>query len=317
MLTRTAPRMKLEHLEARDVPAVMIDYAFNPATATYEPAGGNVLVSEIGLTGSERFMSPQGDIVPGSAKSPTANDNIIVRLDGSRLTLFSADGIFAVHRESMSIQPVIISYGTTVTIENVTDLTISLQLGGDDTVVIEGSAPYSPKVDGGPGNDKIIDNSTTTSTLRGGSGDDTISAAGTTLDPQLFQFALQATRANPALMPLLAGLGGVPKTLAGDDGNDVLSVTGFGSGFVLDGGTGNDTLTGPQFGYMNTLRGGDGDDTVIGGWGLDVFDGGSGSDILVGFGGGDIYLTQDGGFDLVLNQKGDTVFTDPFDARAI
>jgi Ca2+-binding RTX toxin-like protein len=114
--------------------------------------------------------------------------------------------------------------------------------------------------DGGEGNDTIEIAASVTAEveLRGGAGNDTLTA------------------------------GGGPAVLVGGDGNDSLIAGSVAS--TLDGGAGDDTLVGGS--QADTLRGGLGNDTLVGGSGEDTLVGGDGDDHLDGQGGAD---TLDGG----------------------
>ena len=285
--------LRLESLEVREVPAVVLDGSFTGSTAnnTFKAFadGGSVTIREIG--GPNSFIAFNSAGVNGTPTTKPANnvDNITLSNNGSTLTLTDSDGIFIRLRQNGSI----VNVGNTLDVPNVTGLTVDLQLGGDDAVT---------------------DNTRFASTINGGVGNDTLSAAGGEVNPLLLQFLLAPGGLNPAFLPLLGGAGG-QKVLQGGDGTDTLTATGFATNFTLDGGTGDDRITGPIIGFFNSLRGGDGSDTVIGGLGLDVIDGGAGFDVLFGFGGGDFYLAFDGGPDFILNQKGDFAFADPFDFK--
>ena len=120
------------------------------------------------------------------------------------------------------------------------------------------------------GNDQFTNYSTTRSTMRGGSGNDT-----------------------------LWGYGAID-VLYGGDGNDYL--VGGANNDVLFGGAGNDQLWGQD--GTDHLDGGDGEDTISGGAGSDFIRGGAGIDNLWGHGGDDRILGGPGQ-DQIVGGNGD------------
>lgn len=293
--------LNLEPLEVREVPAVVLQGTLNGGTVT--PNGGNVTIREVAListatgstmNGMSRVENANGTQFVAVNKSATADDTIALTNTNAKLSINASDGIFV--QFAFGNETRFRSVGNTLDVQNVTGLTVDLQLGGNDTVT---------------------DNTTFASTINGGLGNDTITAAGGEVNPLLLQLLQGPGGLNPALLPLLGSLGGGAKTVNGGDGNDNLALSGFAIQSTIDGGAGDDRITGAQFGFLNFLKGGDGNDTVIGGIGLDVIDGGKGFDILFGFGGKDIYLAQDQGPDFILNQPGDIVLGDPFDIKSV
>ena len=120
--------------------------------------------------------------------------------------------------------------------------------------------------------------------ISGGTGGDTISAAG---DSVAHRFSGDAgadsltggtgadTLLGGADNDTLVGGGGLD-SLSGDAGDD--SLTGGAAADTLSGGTGNDTLVGG--GGLDNLSGGDGDDSLLSGNGADTLSGGLGNDTL-------------------------------------
>ena len=274
MFRRSTPRtsLKLEALETREVPAVVLQGTFNNTGATVTPDGGAVTIQEVALisaangstiNGMVRVEDANGTMFVAVNKSATANDTLTLSNNGGTLTINASDGIFV--RFAFGAETRFRSVGNTLDVPNVTGLNVDLQLGGDDTVT---------------------DNTTFSSTINGGAGNDTLTGGGT-INPALLPFL-----SNPAFLPLLAGMGG-QKT--------------------LQGGTGDDKINGPLVGFFNQLDGGEGNDTIIGGLGREIITGGNGFDVLFGLGGGDFYIAFDFGPDFVLDQPGDLAFTDPFD----
>jgi Ca2+-binding RTX toxin-like protein len=300
MFSKPNASLKLEALEVREVPAVVLQGTFN---TTVTPNGGNVTIREVALisaangsttNGMSRVENATGTQFVAVNKTATADDTITLSNTNGKLSINASDGIFV--QFTFGGETRFRSVGNTLDVQNVTGLTVDLQLGGNDTVT---------------------DNTTFASTINGGPGNDTITAAGGEVNPLLLQLLQGPGGLNPALLPLLGGLGGGAKTVNGGDGNDNLALSGFAINSTVDGGAGDDRTTGSTFGFLNFLKGGDGNDTVIGGLGLDVLDGGKGFDILFGFGGKDFYLAQDQGPDFILNQPGDIVLADPFDLKSV
>ena len=266
-------RLRLEALEARDVPALVLDGTASPprpdgsfsATAN----GGDVTITEIGGDAPFIALDSNGQNSTPVLKPANTADGISLIMG---LTVFSRDDVFV-----RLPNGALVNIGGTVHFGSpVTSVNINLQLGGDDTIT-DSSTLASVTINGGPGNDFLSYRD-----LKG-------------LPPSdpLVQFILQPGGINPALFPLLIGLGLPQRT--------------------YQGGAGDDTLTGPTFGLFTQLDGGDGTDILVGGFGPDILSGGSGTDLFVGQGGNDILIAFDFTPDLLLNQKGDFVFSDPFD----
>lgn len=197
--------------------------------------------------------------------------------------------------------------------------------GGDD--IIEGgsggdtiySGTGTNTIDGGSGNDTLYIQSEDT-TFQGGqgtdtvhiehssdvnlnmndvgverihssSGDDTITAAGSTANTRIYAGEGDDT---------LTGGSGIDR-LYGEEGSDVLK---GGSGADrLYGGKGSDTLYGGE-GDDNILRGQGGSDTIYGEAGRDRLYGGLGDDTLYGGEGDDYLLRGDGGNDTLYGGSG-------------
>jgi Ca2+-binding RTX toxin-like protein len=151
-------------------------------------------------------------------------------------------------------------------IGSVSSIVVDME-GGDDSVVIGPGVPPC-SVDGGPGNDTLVDNSGANNTLVGGAGDDSVSG-GTGAD-----------------------------LIHGNSGNDTLG--GGGPGSLLLGNTGDDLINAGSSG--TTVRGGLGDDTVSSAQGGDSLRGGAGDDVFLDFGAGS-GDTLDGGVGLNFAQN--------------
>lgn len=284
-------RPNCEALESREVPAIVIDGTFNGGGQAPTP-NGNVNITEVQFaTGgaAEGVVDKLITTFVPATKSASANDNIVLTLNGSTLTINSSDGIYV--RTMVNGGDIrFVDFGNTIDISGVTGLNVNLQLGG---------------------NDSVTDNTTLGSTINGGIGNDTITVAGGAVNPLLLQLLMQPGGLNPALLPLLSQMSGPAKNISGGDGDDTITVNGFASMFMIDGGVGADRINGPTFGLFNQLKGGADNDIIIGGMGQDIIFGDAGVDILFGFGGNDFLISVDGGPDFVLNQPGDTVIPDP------
>jgi Ca2+-binding RTX toxin-like protein len=303
--------LKLETLEVRDVPAIILNSVFNPQRNDAAPLGGVVNITELQLALSDTIFNRRGTAAPRVVKPAASNDIISFSFSptGNTLTITDQDGIFG---RVVNGNNIIVTYGTTLQIANVTGFNIGLQLGG---------------------NDSITDNTPLPTTLNAGPGNDVVTGKG--IDGTFSSFLLFQTTGNLDAL-LTSALAAPTKALMGGDGNDSLSVTGSVSGWAFDGGSGNDTITGPQFGFLNAFSGGDGTDNIVGpllgtsnffdggfdtdvivgGLGSDLMVGGPGFDVLIGFGGRDTFITRDVDFDSIVNLPGDTIFDDPFDLRS-
>jgi len=143
-----------------------------------------------------------------------------------------------------------------------------------------GSFANIHRVEGGPGDDRII-GTAGPDTLSGGGGADTLLGGG---GPDVLRGGpgddvLHGQRGHDLLF---GGTGN--DTLLGGPGNDTLY--GGGGDDVLRGGPGRDLLRGGA--GDDTLHGGPGHDTLHGGPGDDVLDGGPGDDLLLGGRGHDL-----------------------------
>lgn len=249
----------LETLEAREVPAVVVDGTFTGSTADGSfkavPNGGVVTINEIG--GDAPFVAFGANGLNGVAvtKPATNTDIIALTLAGTTLTLTDSDGIFVKLQNGN-----LVNVGTSTDIANVTGLNVQLQLGG---------------------NDQITDATNLTATINAGPGNDTVTASGGTVDPLVMQLLLAPGGLNPALFPLLIGFPG-QKVLQGDTGDDQLTGPLFGLLTQFDGGDGNDTIIG-----------GLGIDIMTGGSGIDILVGFGGGDFyLASDAGPDLLLNQ-------------------------
>jgi hypothetical protein len=107
--------------------------------------------------------------------------------------------------------------------------------------------------------------------------------------------------------PLIVGLdlalnatcNGLPATIVGTPGNDVINgtdgpdvIAGLGGNDVINGGDGDDVICG--YAGNDSLYGGNGNDTLIGSYGNDTLDGGNGIDTLSGGDGADALLGGNG-----------------------
>jgi Ca2+-binding RTX toxin-like protein len=328
-------RLNCESLEAREVPAVVVEGTAATPTLVAgmppTPNGGTVTIGEVAFAATDLNVINQAfSAFETTTRSAAANDNITLTQSGSTLTINSSDGIF-IRFTANAGQTYFHNRGNTLTIPNVTGLTVNLQLGGNDSVVdntalastinggtgndtLTATGGAAKVLNGGDGNDIITDNATGATAIDGGPGNDILTVAGIELNPALLPFLFGPTGLNIALLPLLGAT--AAKTVNGGDGNDTLTATGFATNFTFDGGAGDDMINGPQIGFINSLKGGDGNDTIVGGFGLDILEGGAGFDVLFGLGGGDFYIALDGGPDFVLNQRGEFVFADPFDIKS-
>lgn len=148
------------------------------------------------------------------------------------------------------------------------ELNDSLSLNGE-TIVVE--------ADLGGGDDSVSVDGTLGLTLTAGSGADTVTGSGASIDLDM--------GGGADVVSLIAGP--FPQTSAsilGGSGHDSLSASGFASA-TLEGGIGNDTLssTAPEGDFTAaTLRGGEGDDSITGTNlnGTLIIDAGTGNDTL-------------------------------------
>jgi Ca2+-binding RTX toxin-like protein len=273
-----AIRLNCEILEARDVPAVVIDGTATTPTLTAgqppTPNGGLVSIQEVAFAATDTNVINQNfSAFETTTRNAAANDTITLSVNGNTLTIFSSDGIF-VRFTANGGQTYFHNRGTTLDVPNVTGVNAFLQLGGDDTLT--DLTPFSNTVSGGPGND-------------------TLTAEGAPINMGLLQLYLQPGGINPALYPLIFGVLGPGKTIVGDEGND--------------------TLVAPLVSFFTQLNGGEGNDFIVGGVGLDILTGGGGGDVLWGRGGKDYYFANDSVADAIFSRPGDIVFADPFDPR--
>jgi Ca2+-binding RTX toxin-like protein len=295
--SNSAAALNVENLEARDVPAVVVDGAY-PAAALMAgtpptPNGGTVSIREVAIAMNDpNVLNQAATAFENITKSATANDNLTLTNNGGTLTINNSDGVFV--RFVVGGVTTLYDAGTSLTIQNVTGIGVSTQLGGNNTIADK--TTFLPV------------------TVSDGPGTDTVTLAGTPINPVVLQFLMQSSAAggiNPALVPLLGQLLGPAKTVTGGTGNLTATVTGFAFGDTITGGSGNNLITGPAFGIFNTLKGGSGNNTIIGGFGSDIIIGGAGAggfDQLAGFGGKDVYVVSGLRFAFVFNQAGDTVF---------
>jgi Ca2+-binding RTX toxin-like protein len=195
-------------------------------------------------------------------------------------------------------------------------------LGGNDTLdateLRSGATQYAAALDGGAGNDTLVGNITNelrggdgndtfnvdfsggfisgdvTPTIDGGSGTDTIVSTGyvSQLDMRLY-----GTVEN-AQVP-----GG---WVWGNELNNLITLTGGGSGGFVHAGGGNDTINGSSSG--DTIFGEAGNDSIVGSGGDDSIDGGAGADTMKGGTGRD--TIEYGSRTAPLNISADTVSND-------
>jgi len=151
-------------------------------------------------------------------------------------------------------------------ISSTNEVVIGLE-AGDDSLTIGAGVP-SCSINGGGGNDTIVDNSSALNTLIGGAGNDSLHA------------------------------GSGADIVHGGLDND--TITGGGPGTFLAGNTGNDVLETDSSG--STVRGGQGSDTVSSTEGGDSIRGGGGDDIIIDFG-ATLPDTVDGGVGLNFAQN--------------
>jgi Ca2+-binding RTX toxin-like protein len=325
-----AARLSCEALEGRDVPAIMVDATINADATLISPTGGLVTVTEVAFDEGTPVVFPDGTPVNPAVRQSTADDVVTATQSGSRLSITGSDGIYG---RVTNLNNSLVFFGNSLTINGVTGLNITLQLGGNDRVTENTS--FASVIDAGPGNDTVQ--------VTGGQFRPDVALLFT--DPKFFtQLAQYASTASAA--KTVSGGDGNDTLLAtgaffrlnmfGNGGNDVLRVDGFTAQSGFDGGDGNDTITGSVLGLLNQQSGGAGRDTIngsalglfsvldggadadtlIGGAGADTLIGGIGTDILAGLGGRDVYAAIDVDFDLVFNVQGDIVTADSFDSRA-
>ena len=92
-------RLNCEILEARDVPAIVIDgTAATPTLVAGQPPtpnGGAVIIQEVAFAATNPNVINQNfSAFEQTTRNAAANDNITLVLNGSTLTISSADGIF-------------------------------------------------------------------------------------------------------------------------------------------------------------------------------------------------------------------------------
>lgn len=167
----------------------------------------------------------------------------------------------------------------------------SFVYGGQDTdLITTGGNASSVLINGNKGSDTITLGAFgfATSTVYGGQGNDTISAAAIT------------DAAGAAISATASGT-----TLFGDFGND--SLTGSTGIDTIDGGEGGDTVVAGT--GADIIAGGAGDDSIIGNAGADVITGGAGSDIFNYAVGTDASVNGNTGFDTISDFAANTSTT--------
>jgi len=326
-----AARLNCESLEARDVPAIVLDATVNDDVTDFAPNSGFVSITELAFDESIQILFRDGSPVDPDTRFANSNDVITLTQSGTSLIITSTDGVYG---RTTNLNNALVFYGNSLTISDVTGLNVSLQLGGDDNLTE--TTTYATNIDSGPGNDVVV--------VAGGTFNDALAP--------LFQ-----TPAGVQQVLMFNLISGTPKSIFGGDGNDNLTATGaqislnmfggtgndvlnvptFASFSNLNGGLGDDTINGPQFGFLVTLIGDAGNDSlsgplfgqfnfleggadrdlVIGGFGVDILIGGTGSDVIVGLGGKDLYLALDVDADFIFNLPGDFVSADTFDSLAL
>ena len=205
---------------------------------TLDGQGGSDTV--FGGTGDDTFLfDPNGSGVETIDGGDGLNTALVVGTNGAdSITIGAVGGVLTVA-----------SGGSTLYINgNLQDVIVD-GLAGNDTITVTDISSV--------GFTQLI--------VRGGDGNDTLTAAG-------------------------ANIGNVRLLLSGDAGNDTL--TGSNGNDTLDGGAGNDAANGGA--GNDTVRGGIGNDQLGGGAGNDFIDGGDGNDFATGEAGNDSILGGNG-----------------------
>lgn len=254
--------LKLESLEAREVPAIVLAGTLSGGVVTAN--GGNVVINEIG--GTFEAYDPAGGAAHHAFTRANTNADIInMTGTGGTLLITDTDGIFV-----QTAGPFPDFMGTVLTVSGVTGLTVNLQLGGDD-IVTDGT-DLTATINGGPGNDKI-------------------SAPGSGAFNYLLYQLLHDPNFTPTF-PFLQALANNPgqKILNGNAGDDTLIAPAFGFLTQLSGGDGNDFLVGGS--GVDVMDGGNGIDILLGFGGKDIYITNDGGLDLLGNQMGDIVLSD-------------------------
>lgn len=270
--------LKLESLEAREVPAVFLTGNFNGAMTT--PDTGNIVIAEVSGTVTTRPNT--GGVNAARTFTGTENDNLTFTLIGSTLTITNfdnstnADSAILVRDQNGIFR----RFGNTISIQGVTSLLVNMDQGGDDI---------------------ITDNSALTATINAGPGNDTVNAAAS----GQFNFLIYQLLQNPNFVPDIAFLQALAanpgqKILNGGIGNDTLIAPAFGLLTQMDGGAGNDFIVG-----------GTGVDLLVGGTGIDIMFGYGGKDFYVAMDGGIDLLGNQPGDTLFTFDPGVDILTTP------
>jgi Ca2+-binding RTX toxin-like protein len=185
------------------------------------------------------------------------------------------------------------------TVNNFSPAPVDVELGdGDDWAVLGGEPGITSSVLGGSGNDTIASGAGNDA-IDGGPGADTVTLGAFTypgLDPTLpyagvaYPVVASLTSGTAQRWPLDTDTLAQVENLTSGEANDTL--TGDGSANVLDSGAGRDTVDGRA--GNDVLRGGADRDLIVGGTGADQVYGGYGDDDLLGGDGNDDLLGGDG-----------------------
>ena len=204
----------------------------------------------------------------------------------------------------------------TIVNESTTQIRVSIStLGVVESAVFNSAALDRVVVDGGDGNDQILNTTAVPLLAAGGNGDDTISggSGNDVLDGGAGKDTLMGNAGDDVISggagddTLLGGAGN--DQLHGNLGNDSIdggdgddNISGDDGDDVIAGGNGNDRISG---GIGNDgIKGGAGHDAVFGDDGDDTIEGDEGDDVLFGGGGSDTVEGNDGN-DVLTGDDGD------------
>ena len=175
--------LRVEPLESRDVPAIVVDLTIDLAAGRVFPEGGVLQVSEIVADGQREYVDPEvierlttGQYELGKPLSSIikplsladANDSVRFSRDAfGNVVVESSEPLFA--RVQVLGTEVLAYLGHRFAVAAVSIIDVDLQLGGDDTVVNLAGMPASIKT--GEGNDILV-GGPEFEVLDGGSGSD-------------------------------------------------------------------------------------------------------------------------------------------------